>query len=188
MRARLMREFALDRARPNAAHDSLARAARSPRVLGIATQNVDGLHAAAGTPADKLVELHGNAANVRCMECGLVEPYSAVAEVAARGAVTCAACGGVVKPDVVLFGEALPADALRRAEEWARASDAYVCIGSSLSVWPAAGLPVLAHERGARLVVVNEGPTDLDEVADVRIGGAVGVVVPALLAEAGLLP
>ncbi|MGQ0535849.1 MAG: SIR2 family NAD-dependent protein deacylase [Methanobacteriota archaeon] len=187
MRARLMREFALDEARPNAAHQALAGAARSDRLLGIATQNVDGLHAEAGTPPEKVVELHGNAANVRCLPCGRARAYAEVEEAAARDDVRCDACGGTVKPDVVLFGEPLPGPAWTRAERWAREAEAYLAVGTSRSVHPAASLALIAAERGAALVIVNDGPTDLDPAADVRLAGRVADVLPTLLKSAGLL-
>lgn len=187
MRAKLMAEFGLERARPNAAHFALAAAAASPRLLGVATQNIDGLDRAAGMPEAKLAELHGNAANVRCLDCGFVEAYADVADAAASGAVTCARCAGIVKPDVVLFGEALDAGVLARAEGWARACDAFLAVGSSLSVWPAAGLAVAAAERGAALVIVNESPTELDTRADAIVRKKAGAALPALLAEAGLI-
>lgn len=187
LRAKLMREFDLANARPNAAHLALAEAAAGERVLGVATQNIDGLHTAAGTPPAKLVELHGNAANVRCLGCDAIQPYEAVRPVAEAGrAVACSACGDTMKPDVVLFGEPLRGDDLARAERWARACDAFLAVGTSLSVWPAAGLALVAKEAGAALVVVNEGPTDLDAHADARVEGRAGAVLPALLRDARL--
>lgn len=188
LRAKLMREFDLASARPNAAHVALAEAARGDRLLGIATQNIDGLHTAAATPAVKLLELHGNAANVRCLRCGVARPYEAVRAAAESGrAVTCALCGDLVKPDVVLFGEPLPAEVLAKAERWARSCDAFLAVGTSLSVWPAAGLALVAKEEGAALVVVNEGPTDLDAHADARVDGRAATTLPALLRAARLV-
>lgn len=189
LRAKLMREFDLSNARANAAHIALAEAAGAShdRVLGIATQNIDGLHAAAGTPEAKLLELHGNAANVRCLRCDAVELYEDVRDLAESGqAVTCARCGGLVKPDVVLFGEPLRPDVIAAAERWARSCDVFLAVGTSLTVWPAAGLAVAAKENGAALVIVNDGPTDLDAQADARVDGRAAVQLPALLRHAGL--
>lgn len=185
MRGELMRALALDRAQPNAAHVALARAERSSRFLGTITQNIDGLHARAGSK--RVVEVHGSALRVRCVECLRFFPFDAARAALDRGEVPrCDACGGVVKPGTVLFGEPMPADDLARAESWARACDALLVVGTSLEVWPAAGLVPLACARGARVVLVNRDATPLDAEADHVLRGSAGDLLPDLLARAGL--
>lgn len=159
-------------AQPNAGHLALARAARDGRVARIVTQNVDGLHAKAGTPPDRLLELHGNGHNAACLRCGAKEPIRDVlAAVGARPAAApaCARCGGLLKPDVVLFGEAVG----RMPEAAAAVAGArtLVVAGTSLQVYPAAGLVDVARSAGARVVLLNREPTAYDGVAaEVRRG------------------
>ena len=188
MRARLMEALDLERARPNPAHEALAAASRSPRLLGHVTQNVDGLLTRAGHAPEKLVEVHGSARTVRCVACGRAFPYEVAREAVERDALppSCPACGGVLKPGTILFGEPMPEDAFARAQAWARHADAMLVVGSSLVVYPVAALPALAAERGARLVLANATPTAHDAHADALVRGRAGAVVPALLRAAGL--
>lgn len=188
LRAQLMEALDLDRARPHAAHESLARAAASPRVLGHVTQNIDGLLQTAGHPEDKLVEIHGSARSVRCIGCGSFFPYEVAraAVEAGRFPPPCPACHQPLKPGTVLFGETLPEDRLMRAAEWAREADLVLVVGSSLVVYPVASLPGVALDRGARLVIANEAPTPYDGHADAVLRGRAGVVVPELLRSGGL--
>lgn len=187
-RARLMEALDLENARPNPAHDALADASRSPRYLGHVTQNVDGLLHAARHEPEKMVEAHGSARTVRCIACLRFFPYESarVAVEAGRLPPRCEACGGILKPGTVLFGEGMPEEAFARAEEWARHADAMLVVGSSLVVWPVAALPATALERGARLVIVNASPTPYDAQADSVLRGKAGEVVPRLLRDAGL--
>lgn len=174
-------------ARPNPAHDAVFELWKSGRMIGCVTQNIDGLHQAGGLPPEALVELHGNAAGIRCFECGTDAIPEAV-ERRWRGGdadPSCKVCGGTLKTTVVYFGEMLPEQALTTATAWALDADAVVVIGSSLSVYPAAGIPLDVAARGAPVVIVNDGPTELDDVASVRVGGRAGQVVPALFAILG---
>jgi NAD-dependent deacetylase len=159
-------------AEPNAGHLALARAARDGRVALVVTQNVDGLHAKAGTPPERLLELHGNGHHAACLRCGAREPIrGALAAVAARpgAAPSCARCGGLLKPGVVLFGEAV--GRMQEAAAAVAAARTLVVAGTSLQVYPAAGLVDVARSAGARVVLLNREPTAYDAVAaEVRRG------------------
>jgi len=184
LRGRLMEALDLPRVRPNPAHEAIAALERTGRVRAVVTQNIDDLHEKAGTSPERLLKIHGSATLVRCTGCERFFPF-ATAEAdlkAGRVPPTCRECGGVVKPGTVLFGEALPEDLLARAFEAARQCDLVVVVGSSLQVWPAAGIPEAAVEAGARLLIVNRDPTPLDPVADVVLRGAAGELLPSLAA------
>ncbi len=164
---------------PNAAHRALASMEADGSLTGVITQNVDGLHAAAGS--DRVVELHGTNQQVRCDDCGERRAAAPVFDQAADGALPprCA-CGGVYRPDVVLFGESLPDSAMERAQRLARESDVLLALGSSLSVRPASLLPKIAQQSGATLAVINFDETPLDGEADYLFRSDVTAVVPAV--------
>ncbi|MBS1879697.1 MAG: NAD-dependent protein deacylase [Actinobacteria bacterium] len=167
--------------RPNAAHAALAELERRGLLAAVITQNIDRLHRAAGSR--EVVEVHGSIETSSCRECGAsfdLERVEALFD--GDGVAICAECGGAVKPDVVLFGELLPAAAMARAEELAAAADLMLCVGSSLAVHPVAGLPELTLAGGGRVAIVTQGPTPYDEVAAVRLGGEVDEELTALLA------
>ena len=178
-RAQLMEALDLANAKPNRAHEALARASRSPRLLGHVTQNIDGLFQAAGHEEGKLVEVHGSARRVRCMECLQFFPHERVS--LATLPPPCPDCGGVVKPGTILFGETLHEPDLRRSHDWFSRADAVLVVGSSLAVHPVAGLPTLALERGAKLVIVNRESTPLDSDADVVVRESAGEALPGIL-------
>ncbi|HEX9822421.1 MAG TPA: NAD-dependent deacylase [Methylomirabilota bacterium] len=170
-------------AAPNDAHHALAALHRLGRLDCCITQNVDNLHQRGGLPADAVIELHGNATRARCLECGT--PYSRD-ELHARledgvDVPDCAACGGIVKPPTILFGEALPAAAMHEAERRAGAADLFVVLGSSLDVYPAAYVPVHARRAGATLAIVNLERTPLDREADLVIRARAGQVMAEVL-------
>lgn len=169
-------------ATPNDGHRAITRMWESGLLIGCVTQNIDGLHAAAGLPEEALIEIHGNARMSTCVECGTDENTSSVVHRVDGGETDprCGECGGIVKADVVMFGEGMPAAAMTRAMAWAAVCDAVLAVGSTLSVYPAAYIPLTAAEAGAPLIIVNQGPTDLDKMARVRIDGPAGEVVPAL--------
>ena len=163
---------------PNPAHDALAELEREGFLAGVITQNTDGLHAAAGS--EQVVELHGNAHRVACQSCGSRYDAAPVRERVRDGELppTCD-CGGVLKPDVVLFGEALDADTVAEAERLARDADVFVVAGSSLTVEPAASLPATAARDGL-LAVVNLEATERDDRADLIFRDDVTEVLPQL--------
>lgn len=168
---------------PNAAHLALAALHRLGRLDCCITQNVDNLHQRGGLPADAVIELHGNATRARCLECGA--PYTRD-ELHARledgvDVPDCAACGGIVKPHTILFGEALPEGAMHEAERRAGAADLFVVLGSSLGVYPAAYVPIHARRAGATLAIVNLERTPLDREADLVIRARAGQVMAEVL-------
>ena len=170
---------------PNGAHRVLARMEERGILDGVITQNVDMLHRKAGT--SELIELHGSIASASCPSCGasitLDEARVRLAN-DPQGVPRCAECGEPMKPDVVLFGELLPERAIARARELCEGADVLLCIGSSLEVHPAAGLPLLTHEAGGAVAILTRGPTPLDGLASVRLGRD---VVDELQALAGAL-
>ena len=153
----------------------------------VITQNVDMLHRKAGTR--ELVEVHGSIATCSCSACGEQAELAAVRERLRRsrdGVPRCERCGAAMRPDVVLFGELLPRAALERAHELCLGAGLVLCIGSSLEVHPVASLPLLTHRAGGTVAIVTQGPTPLDEIAEVRLDGDLEVVLPALADELGL--
>jgi NAD-dependent deacetylase len=164
-------------AKPNAGHVALARLEQGGLLRGISTQNVDGLHQAAGS--SHVHELHGSLMHVRCRSCGVELPTEVARErwaVDPAGVPYCD-CGEVLGPGVVLFGEALPL-AIEHAFELAAECDVALALGTSLAVFPAAHLPLVTVERGGRLGIVTKGRTQFDELAAVRIDARLGDVLP----------
>jgi NAD-dependent deacetylase len=170
--------------RPNRAHEALAELERRGLLAGTITQNIDRLHRAAGSR--EVVEVHGSIATSSCRECDTsyeLEQVEALFD--ADGVAICAACGGAVKPDVVLFGEMLPEAAIGRAQELAATADLMLCVGSSLVVHPVAALPELTLSSGGRLAIVTKGATPYDAAAALKLGGEVDEELDALLAALG---
>ncbi len=183
-RSKLTRALNLEETEPNPCHQAMARAVQEDRMGAIITQNIDGLHQAAGTPDEKVLEIHGSTRQARCVGCGDREPIGPVVERAEGGQLppSCQACGDVLKPDVVLFGEILPQAVFQEAERRAEGADVMLVAGSSLRVYPAAGLPQRTLAGGGAVVIVNNDPTPLDGQAEVVIRGRVEDVVPRLIA------
>lgn len=172
---------ALGGVRPNRAHEALAELERRGLLAGTITQNIDRLHRAAGSR--EVVEVHGSIATSSCCGCGESYPVERVESLFnSAGVAECAACGGAVKPDVVLFGELLPAAAMARAQELAESADLMLCVGSSLVVHPVAGLPELTLRRGGRLAIVTKGSTPYDSEAALTMDGEVDEELGAVLA------
>jgi NAD-dependent deacetylase len=168
---------------PNRAHEAVAELERRGIVRGVITQNIDRLHRLAGTR--RLVEVHGSIEWSVCMSCGARYELSRVLEMIEVGqglAPQCEACGVPLKPDVVLFGEMLPELAIAEAQGLAEEADLMLCIGSSLEVYPAAGLPELTRRRGGRLAIVTQGATPYDGEADVKLSGDVVAELEAVVA------
>lgn len=157
-------------AEPNAGHLALAALERAGHVRAVVTQNIDLLHARAGS-AD-VIEVHGSIARFPCLACGGVETLDGVlAQLETREAPLCGSCGAIVKPGVVMFGELLPADAMERAEGLARESGLLLVVGSSLQVWPVAGLPETTVRAGGALAILNLEATPVDGRAEVVVRG-----------------
>ena len=166
---------------PNPAHEALAELERRGRLHAVITQNIDRLHRAAGSR--RVIEVHGSIDTSSCTTCHSRFGLEQVAELFDEdGVATCSACMGKVKPDVVLFGEYLPERAMEEATELCEQADLLVCVGSSLEVFPVAGLPSVALNRGARLAIVTQGPTPYDRDATVKLEGDVVAELEAVLA------
>jgi NAD-dependent deacetylase len=168
------------RAKPNRAHYALAELEVMGKLSSIITQNVDGLHFKAGSR--NVIELHGNMREAVCLSCGNVISMEEAMDMAKSGHLPprCG-CGGVLKPNVVLFNEPLPEEAYKRALLESRTCDLMLAVGTSLQVYPAAYLPVVAKQRGARLAIINMEPTPLDDVADAVIQAKAGEALPAIV-------
>ncbi len=183
------RRFAMDEvlraARPNRGHAAVAELVGEGKVAAVITQNIDGLHQASGVSDEAVIELHGNTTYAACLDCETRYELDAIrAEFEREGkAPRCTRCFGLVKTATISFGQAMPVAAMRRAEAETLACDLFLAMGSSLVVYPAAGFPRLAKEAGARLIIVNREPTDLDSLADLvlrrpigeTLGAAVGI-------------
>jgi NAD-dependent deacetylase len=172
----------LDGKRPNGAHFALAELERRGLLAGVITQNIDGLHAAAGSR--DVIEVHGSIATASCLACGASYPLAETRrrfEEAVDGVPRCD-CGQPLKPDVVLFGELLPERALAEAQAHAINADLMLCVGSSLEVYPVAGLPAMTHGAGGRLVLITQGPTAYDGDAEVKLDGDVVSELRSVLA------
>jgi NAD-dependent protein deacetylase/lipoamidase len=171
--------------KPNAGHYAVARLVACGKAGAVITQNVDNLHQDSGVPADKVVELHGNASYAKCLECGERHELAELREgfLKAGEIPYCRSCGGLVKTATISFGQAMPDAEMRRAEQESLDCDLFLVLGSSLVVYPAAGFPLLAKRNGARLAIVNREPTELDTYADLvlhdEIGPALSEAVPA---------
>ncbi len=166
---------------PNPAHTVLAELERRGRLDAVITQNIDRLHRKAGS--EDVIEVHGSIATASCTSCSESYPLEEVESLFdADGVATCRGCAGKVKPDVVLFGELLPADAMARAEQLCSSADLLLCIGSSLEVHPVAGLPALTLAHGGRIAIVTRSSTPYDSDAAVRLDGDVAEDLQAVLA------
>ena len=184
-RAWLMRRDLQDGdVRPNAGHRAVADLERQGRLLALITQNVDGLHQAAGSSPELVLEVHGTVHVVECLSCrDRTTMRSALDRVdAGEPDPGCLRCGGILKSATVSFGQELDERVLAAAAEAAADCDVFLAVGTSLQVWPVAGLTEIAAASGARVVVVNAEPTPFDEVADAVLRGRIGELLPALIA------
>ncbi|MFJ9518967.1 SIR2 family NAD-dependent protein deacylase [Kitasatospora sp. NPDC101801] len=170
-------------AEPNAAHRALVELERAGFPVRVLTQNVDGLHQAAGQSPRKVLELHGTAQSVECVRCHRRGPMAvALARVeAGEPDPPCLDCGAVLKPATVMFGESLDPVVIEQAAAIAQNCDRFIAVGTSLQVHPAAGLVEIAVEHGARLTIVNAEPTPYDPLADELVREPIGTALPALV-------
>ena len=166
-------------AAPNRGHRALAALVERGVMSAIITQNIDGLHQAAGVPAEQVVELHGNGTYATCLNCGLRYELAPIMTAFARdeSLPECDQCGGIIKSATVSFGQAMPPAAMERAQAETVACDLFIVLGSSLVVYPAAGFPALAKRHGARLVIVNREPTAQDDSADLVVHDEIGATL-----------
>ena len=184
-------------AAPNAGHRALVDLERSGRLDLLVTQNIDGLHQKAGSDPDRIVEIHGTSLEVMCLSCGDRQPAEPVHDRVRAGEAdpACTAmigdgdggvvCGGILKSATISFGQSLVAEDLSRAEEAAAHCDLLLAVGSTLAVFPAAGLVPVAIRHGAVAIIVNGGPTDMDSLADVVVQGSISECLPALVGGLG---
>ena len=174
------RKFATDEtmlnAEPNAGHRALAKLVEQGRMSAIITQNVDGLHQRSGVPDAKVIELHGNATYASCLDCGHRHELAPIRTAFLDKGVLplCEKCEGIVKTATISFGQAMPDIPMIRAQEAALACDLLIVLGSSLVVYPAAGVPRMAKRNGARFAILNRDPTDQDDDADLVIHNEIG--------------
>jgi NAD-dependent deacetylase len=178
-------------AEPNEGHRALVTLERSGRLDTLVTQNIDGLHQKAGSDPARVIEIHGNSAEIVCLRCGHRQPAEPVHERVRAGdpdpscrevgAGDGARCGGILKSATISFGQSLVAEDLRRAEAAALSCDLLLAVGSTLAVFPAAGLVPIAVRAGAVVVIVNGSPTDMDSLADVVVNGSISELLPLLV-------
>ncbi len=170
---------------PNAGHEAVAEFEAAGRLLAVITQNIDGLHQKAGNSDDRVIELHGSTHVIRCTQCGRTYTGVEVQQRLDAGETDprCPVCGGVLRTGTVLFGESLPERALRTAHAVAQATDLMLVVGSSLVVNPAARLPVIARDNGAKLVIINQSSTPIDDLADARIWSGAGEALSGIAAR-----
>jgi len=163
-------------AKPNSGHLAIANLAERGKVLGVITQNIDGLHHMAGNSPETILELHGTNRETICLDCGELLPWQEAYERLQQGEETprCLKCNGLLKPNTISFGQALDPKVLNKAFKWVEECDLLIACGSTLIVEPAASMPRLAKERGARLVIVNLTETPLDRFADLIIHAPIG--------------
>ena len=168
---------------PNAGHRALVALERRGILHTLITQNVDGLHQAAGNSPERIVEIHGTIREVVCLDCGERAPMERALERVRAGEEDppCRTCGGVLKSATISFGQALVQKDLLRAEVAARDCELMLAVGTTLSVYPIAGVVPVAKESGARLVIVNAEPTEMDEIADAVLRGSISEILPRLV-------
>ncbi|MBZ5536919.1 MAG: hypothetical protein LAO31_13280 [Acidobacteriia bacterium] len=170
-------------ANPNRAHLALAELERMGKLKAIITQNIDGLHQAAGSAAGIVIELHGTNRKAHCLDCGIEWPFEEIQVRLEAGDLDpkCKLCDGLIKPSTISFGQAMPQAELTRAYECASKCDLLLMIGSSLQVAPASSIPPLAHESGAKLIFINRTKTPWDQIAAVTFQESAGEVMHTLL-------
>jgi len=162
-------------ASPNAGHRAIAALVEQGKVSAIITQNVDNLHQDSGAPVERVIELHGNASYAKCLDCGQRHELDDLALPYERGEeIVCLHCAGLLKTATISFGQSMPEAEMTRATQESRACDLFLVLGSSLVVYPAAGLPIEAKRHGATLIIVNREPTELDQYADLVLNAEIG--------------
>jgi NAD-dependent deacetylase len=176
----------MTRAQPNPAHYAIAELEKMGKLYGVVTQNVDGLHQKAGVSDNMVFQLHGDLSHARCLSCSTRYPMEEIIEWMKEDIdePECGECKGMLKPDAVFFGEQLPYEVLMESESRSRSCDLCVVLGSSLVVYPAALIPRYAQQGGAKLVIINMGPTEMDRMADIRIEAKAGEVTPQIIDRA----
>lgn len=175
---------AMKDAEPNPAHLAIAQLEHTGKLETIVTQNIDNLHQKAGSSPEKVIEIHGSAFSVSCLDCGKkYDRYEIEKRLAGGEEVpACDACSGILKPDTISFGQAMPRDKMEKAFNYAELCDLCIVLGSSLVVYPAASIPIHALDSGARAMIINRDPTPLDSRAELVISGSLGQILPKIIA------
>lgn len=183
----LMIRETIGKAEPGPSHRAVAELVKRGHVACVITQNIDGLHAVSGIAPDRIIEIHGNGTYAKCLSCGLRHEIDWVRDVIddTGQAPACTACGGIVKSATISFGQAMPEQEMADARAATLNADLFISIGSSLQVFPAAGLPVLASHNRTPLVILNREPTGLDGLARIVIHDDSGPVLSAMMARVG---
>jgi NAD-dependent deacetylase len=183
------RRFAMEKnfanAKPGRGHRALASLYHAGKIPALITQNIDNLHQASGIAASDVIELHGNTTYATCLDCAERYELSWVREkfeTSGQHAPDCT-CGGYIKTATISFGQAMPADAMQRAEELTKGCDLFLAVGSSLVVWPAAGYPLMAKRNGAALVIINREATEFDDLADLVVHTDIGDALGSFIAH-----
>jgi NAD-dependent deacetylase len=178
-------ERVMEKAEPNRGHYAVAKLIHEGKATAVITQNVDNLHQRSGVAPDQVIELHGNATYAKCLRCDMRYELEELRKLFSerRRVEPCSECGGIIKTATISFGQVMPEDAMRRAQEVTEECDLFVVIGSSLQVYPAAGFPQLAKQLGAGLVIVNREETPLDPLADLVLHEEIG---PAMSYAVGI--
>lgn len=175
-------------AEPNDGHNAIARLYQRGKVISVITQNIDGLHQKSGLPDEKVIQLHGNSNYAACLSCDkryeLIDIKKKFLE--DETLPICDECGGIVKTATISFGQPMPVSEMQRAEEATLRSDLFITAGSTVSVYPAAGFPRIAKQNGAKLVIVNDEPTDIDAFCDLVIHARIGPTFSAAVLERNL--
>jgi NAD-dependent deacetylase len=176
----------LFRSEPNDGHRAIVALGESGKLSLLVTQNVDGLHGKAGSDPDKLVEIHGSVDGAMCTSCDWRGEMALVLDRVRAGEEDppCEVCGGILKSTTILFGENLVADDLQRSIDAARSCDLILAVGTSLGVYPVADLVPSAASSGARVVILNAEPTEMDDLADVVLRGSISAILPRMVADA----
>lgn len=168
---------------PNDGHRALLALERRSKLHTLVTQNVDGLHQAAGSAPELVVEVHGTTRRVKCLDCGDGAPMQKALDrvLAGEEDPACKTCGGILKSATISFGQSLEVDSLERAQMAAESCDLLLCIGTSLGVFPVANMVPIARNNGADVVIVNAEPTGFDDLASVIVNGSISDVLPVML-------
>jgi len=168
----------INKAKPNIGHLAVAKIINTHQSAYLITQNVDNLHKDAGVPDDKITEIHGNASYASCLDCGIRYELKPIKKDFLENETVpyCDACGGIIKTATISFGQSMPEEGMQIAQRKTLGCDLFITIGTSLVVYPAAGFPKLAKEIGAKLIIINNEPTDFDPIADLVIHEQIGKV------------
>lgn len=189
-RRRFAMEDTFAQARPNAGHRAIAELVARGKVSHVITQNIDDLHQQSGVAAEQVIELHGNTRHAKCLDCGArveLDPIRVHFETHGEPP-DCPDCGGLLKTATISFGQPMPEAEMARAEAAALGCDLFVVLGSSLVVYPAAGFPLLAKRKGAKLAIVNREPTEQDDSADLVIRAGIGKTLQAVVVALAGVP